>query len=901
MKTLIFSALLILSLCRLQGSIFDEKIEKAEFLRKAALYDASIDVLNDLLRHFEKNYPEEEAFIKKQALQTILLNLAKAHFQNENYQKTIETLKNQLDNTESFILTLMSLNQLKQYEEVILAKSPKDLQKNDQVIFEKGYANFYLKEMLLAKKDFELLLTSEFEDLVFLSRIYLARIHLNQLNIEKAENLLEELSTLALDHPLQNELAYLKGEVFFQKHEYEAAALSFEKAIPKRRKNLIPWYDQVQHRLGWSYLKAALKNMPKKEHAFNLFEKAESSFKNMEENESFYLSLGCCYLSRAHELKEEGAYTKANELFLKPDCSLSKGAKAEIELLKAEATSSYSERDNFYKQLTFKKNQTSLFYAKILHLRGLNDFKEGQSLLSLKNDEAMAAFERARLYLHESAKLLKNKDNEMYISSLKHEALSYAEQNQETSLSKAFSILEYIIQEKDILRLTIDSDEIYYLQALILLKLKAIKDDNSYDTLIELTLKNSINTDKNIYSDLNLKLLGTFYYKNNDFDKAKNSFLQLVEDYPKSLLVADALFNAALALQNLNVNPEQIKNLRKRVFTEFPSSTFAAESYFLYYSYQDYIQGEPAAIKHCQAFIELFPKSPFVLNAYYLLGMDSTRNRKTMEGKWIAKRNLNKAIDYFQSFETVFDELFEMKLLDENINYFLNIRYLAMLERALAQLKIAQESKNPKKKIYLDYAETIFLQIIDDFKKPGTSYVKFMQDLDPFPSFQEESFYWLANSYVKGEKIEEAKKTFNEMLEKYAATMTTKGYFLSRVWYELGSLAMEERDYLNGLSLLKKAEDSAKGKILNSEQRLDLWIQQSLCYQGLKQFDQSILILSKVINDDSVSGLRIRAMFLRAEMYALQGRHELSRKQLEAIAKKGGEWALKAKEKLEQE
>ncbi len=900
MKAIIFSALLILSLCKLEGSIFDEKIEKAEFFRKAALYDASIDILNDLVRYFEKYYTAEPSQ-KKQKLQSILLDLAKAHFQNENYQKTVETIKNQLDNIDSFVLNLMALNQLKQYEEVLLATS-KDLQKNDQVIFERGYANFNLKAMPLAKKDFELLLESEFEDLGFLSRIYLARIYLNQLNIEMAEQLLEGFNNLALDHPLQNELAYLKGEIFFQKHDYEAAALAFERAIPKRSKNSIPWYNQVQHRLGWSYLKAALKDQPKKEHAFNLFEKAESSFKNMEENESFYLSLGCCYLSRAHELKEEEAYLKANELLLKPGCPLSNKAKAEIEILKAEAASSYSERDNFYKQLTFKKNQTSLFYAKILYLRGLNDFKEGQSLLTLKYEEAMAAFERAVISLHESAKLLRNKDNEMYASSLKHEALSYIEQNQESSLSKAYAILEYLIQEKLSLELSFDSDEIYYLQAVVLLKLKSVKDDNTYDLLIESILKDVISTlYNNNYLDLNLKLLGIFYYKNNDFDKAKNTFLRLVEDCPKSPLVPDALFNAALSLENLNADPDQIKSLRKRVFTEFPTSELAAESYFLYYSYQDYIQGEPAAIKHCQALDKLFPKSPFVLNAYYLLGMDSTRNRKTMEGKWISKRNLTKAIDYFQSFETTFDELFEKKLLDENINYFLNIRYLAMLERALAQLKIAEESKNPKKKIYLDYAETILLQIIEDFKKPGTSYVKYMQDLDPFPSFQEESSYWLGKVFVKGEKIEEAKKIFNEMLERYASITTTKGYFLSKVWYELGALEMQEQNYAEAFVFFKKAEDSAKGKILNSEQRLDLWIQQSLCCQGLKQFDQSILILSKVINDDSVSHLRVKAMFLRAEMYALQGRHELSRKQLEAIAKKGGEWASKAREKLEQE
>jgi hypothetical protein len=60
-----------------------------------------------------------------------------------------------------------------------------------------------------------------------------------------------------------------------------------------------------------------------------------------------------------------------------------------------------------------------------------------------------------------------------------------------------------------------------------------------------------------------------------------------------------------------------------------------------------------------------------------------------------------------------------------------------------------------------------------------------------------------------------------------------------------------------------------------------------------------MLILSNVINEDAISSQRLRAMLLRAEIYELQGRYELARKQLEATSKKGGPWAQQAKEKLE--
>ena len=64
------------------------------------------------------------------------------------------------------------------------------------------------------------------------------------------------------------------------------------------------------------------------------------------------------------------------------------------------------------------------------------------------------------------------------------------------------------------------------------------------------------------------------------------------------------------------------------------------------------------------------------------------------------------------------------------------------------------------------------------------------------------------------------------------------------------------------------------------------------------ELDEAMILLSKVINDDTISSLRLKAMFIRAEIYEQQGRQELAIKQLEATSKKGGEWALKAKEKL---
>ena len=107
-----------------------------------------------------------------------------------------------------------------------------------------------------------------------------------------------------------------------------------------------------------------------------------------------------------------------------------------------------------------------------------------------------------------------------------------------------------------------------------------------------------------------------------------------------------------------------------------------------------------------------------------------------------------------------------------------------------------------------------------------------------------------------------------------------------------------KNNFPSALASFKQAQECSKGKLLNTDDRLELRIWQSQCHEAQGQLDQAILTLSKVINDDAISSLRLKAMYLRAEIYKKQHRYELARKQFEALAKKSGEWALKAQEAL---
>ena len=250
----------------------------------------------------------------------------------------------------------------------------------------------------------------------------------------------------------------------------------------------------------------------------------------------------------------------------------------------------------------------------------------------------------------------------------------------------------------------------------------------------------------------------------------------------------------------------------------------------------------------------------------------------------------------------LFEELSEKKLIPANkLDYYTAMRYRATLERAMINLAIADEAQGAKRQIYFDYAEDVFKDLTNELHNQKNPYVKNLFQENAFPLIEEESSFWLAQTYIKANKDEEASRILSDMIDRYYQINTIKGYYLSRTLAEQGKIAMHRQDYQRALQLFKKAEDAAKGNVLSTDQKLELWIQQSLCYREMGQFDDSILVLSKVINDDAVSALRVKAMYLRAETYELQKRPELARKQLESMVKKGGIWAKKAQEKLDKD
>lgn len=400
--------------------------------------------------------------------------------------------------------------------------------------------------------------------------------------------------------------------------------------------------------------------------------------------------------------------------------------------------------------------------------------------------------------------------------------------------------------------------EVYFLIGLVSAKLMQSENNLRFGEIALAALQQAEQNEQTLH------LMGLVYYLSSRFQEALTFFTALIDKFPNSPLAGESLYWSARC-QN---DPKHFKG----VYERYPESKYASDAYFQLYSYQEYMQGGVEAIRHLQSFTEKYPNHPLALNAFYLIGIDFTRDRKSPEGKAIKKKNYHEAISCFEKLEKTYQKM-------ENGNRALY--HQALLERSGVYLKMAHESQGAKKQLCLQYAEETLRRLL---KEPLTTALK------------EESFFQLAKTLALAQQDRTAQAVLTQLI---SDTEQPKSYFLSKAWFELGMIALRRADFEEALNDLIAAEQTAQG--LAADERLLLLIEQSHCYKMLNNLDQAMLTLSKVINDNAISGLRLKAMYLRSEIYEQQGRFELARKQLEATARKGGEWGVTARTKLEKD
>lgn len=697
--------------------------------------------------------------------------------------------------------------------------------------------------------------------------LLLARLDLAQKSPEAAQKRLEPLLRTK---PV--EAAFLMGEAHFALQQFEQAAMQYQK---------VAWLEKAQRRLA----DCALRLAEVQGASVKKFEQAEAIYRQLAErfpSDESTLALGCCLLSKAKHLQDHQAYMAAESLLSDPALRTPE-SRTKALLICAEAAPSYANREQIYQALTATPHPDPSTAAQCWLLRGRNDMAYAQELRQKKQElEAEHHLEKAASAFTKAMDHARGQDPlalEEALLDLVHCRIA------QSSRAAADQALISLTQTLSQIR---ESPQLLYLRGLLL----ANRSDATETEVVAALQVVGARHPQNPWAEQAQKLLGMWYYQRGQYTQAHDVLCGLAEREPKSPHAAESLFWAAASAEAGSPHSlERACSLRTQLYEKYPESPFAGEAYFYRYSYEDYLSGNKAAITHLEQMPQRFPDSPFLITAYYLRGQDY--KRALAEGSRKRRVNWNQIIDVFQASETQFERLSNIEAIpEEQRAYFTSIRFRAALERAQANLSMALATAGAKRHICFEYSISTYQSILQELDNLNTEYAA---------ELQEECLLGLAKAYSKNEDDLQAEPLLQQIVQRNQSAGITRGAFLARAHYDLATISMQRHHYPLALDQLRAAEEASKGRILSTDERLSILIRQSLCYRELEDLDSAMRLLSKVINDDSVSGLRLRAMLLRAEVYEQQGRTELAHKQLVALATRGGEWAEKAKEKLERE
>jgi tetratricopeptide (TPR) repeat protein len=728
--------------------------------------------------------------------------------------------------------------------------------------------------------------------------LLLAKIAITKGAYQLAYNELQSLKKhMQPNHPLYPEALWMMGVSQYQLDNIPQSIICYEEALTLPMVQAQSWYTACIEQLSHAYLTECNNSNRSTDEIQRLLSRAEQLIKtefSRHSNDDLKIALAKVYLTKNSFFPSEETLEDCRTLLDKSQLFSTEATQTEALLLRAQMASSYIQREEHLRTLTsstYNTKNMGIPYGWLL--RGHNEREEAYND---SNQERHRHLELAIGYYQKAYALFKKFSPHLAIESLRNWAQVATDLREPEQLKKVYTIASNHIKSQP------PQAETYYLNSLMATHLYDLNGNASYLQEALESLQKGLKASPTDKEKIQLSLLlSKVFFLKNSFHEAERTLASLPESLPNTPMAAEALYwGGRASSRNPNpLNPPQF--YYQKCYTDYPSSSFAAEAFFRMYTYQDFLHGEKDAKKHLEEMIVLYPDSQYVLDALFLLGLDSKRDRKTIKGKWISKSNTTKAIDQFQEISTQHQRLQAQGLIEKPYaRHYSALELRATLEKALCNLAIARQSSGAKKHIYLQYAEEVFTNLINRMSYAAQNTLQ--QDT------HEEALYGLAQTHLEAKHYDEAEAMIHQIILSYQSSKVTRGYYLSRCWHDLSIIAManisdEESQHIQkkttqALEHLQHAEECAKGRILSTDQTIDLWLKMSHCHKLMKQYDQAMRYLTKAIDEDAVSSLRLKAMYLRAEIYELQGRHELSRRQLEATSNKGGLWGQKAKDKL---
>lgn len=636
------------------------------------------------------------------------------------------------------------------------------------------------------------------------------------------------------------EALYLKGTILLNQGRLEEAVQCIERSIPQNP-SLHSWsYDALYH-LGNTYLNIAPEALSELQMGY--LERSETCILRLLElkkNPDAYLLLAKNIFLRITHFAEEIERERLEAILQEP---LPQETRFEVALLIAQT----EKKKNRFQHLQTAEFENCPSFGKAYYLQAIDeiadfDFQSAQS--SLQKAADFAKDDTLRLAIAKA-----------YIAVAKEKALPILD-----------TLTETLQEEIDCLRIQASEKNASREKAHIFLSTYA---DSPYtpDVLLQ---------------------LAAISFQEKEYAASYQILLNILKSYPSFHDRAAALHMAAATLDQMQAEFEQARILRKELLKLYPTSSYAEDAAFRLFPEKEYLLGTPHAISHLKTMVQEYPDSPYIVAARVYIG--SYLLTESIKQKELDLKNstLRQALQEFRATETAYANFSSKKAIPAPLTLYLKeMEIEAMLYQGKTLLDIF--TLGGEKTVLLEEAEEVFKAVIHRLNSFITKLLSINEKACTarmYYAYQEASF--LLAKVFEGQGKEGAARKQLLLLIEWMDALKLKGEFLTKATLEL---AVKEQK----LELFDQAEQTASA---STSALLEVWIAKSVYLIKMNELDKAMMLLSKVVNADSASQLRIKAMVLRADIYELQHRQDLAIKQLEAAAKKGGEWGLEAEKKL---
>ncbi len=582
---------------------YSEMLAQAENLFDSGLYENSLSLYQIVLEAVDNKWfpaviERESTFIDLKY--SLIYRIASIHFFRENYHEAISLLHfledsscqydllphvRDIQSQGNYLLGLCYRHQglfhkaLEKFQTYLHQETSFEKKFFEETLWELGLCYLKQKNFPKAKSLFDSVpYNQKKEDLFCLSRLYSTRASIAEGNIPEALRTLDSLKEIIdKHHPLYFEMAYLKGECYFKIHNFSLAAEAFEEAVPKKNLEIAEWGPDTLYYLGWCYLRSSQDpNLPKTD-LITILDKAKKTFEEairLFKEERAYFGLAQVYITLIQKFNDQKAAQEVE--FLLSDSSRFSHIdhQAQALLLRAEASTSYSIREEFYEQLTDQAFESSKFYAESWYKRGLSDLEQGL-LLQKKHqlNPAQSLLEKGIDCFERAFELFEPHDPTKAALCLKYQAESYYHMKTSTSYLLALDTLDMLLSQYYLFSTMKDQDEVFYLQALIFSSLSRDEEEINDSERACAILNHAIATyPHGKFFERCLFFLGGLQYHKKKYQEAENTFLQLVKMRPLSPLAGDALYFVSNCRAFLNKETASIRNLLEQVYEKYPNS-----------------------------------------------------------------------------------------------------------------------------------------------------------------------------------------------------------------------------------------------------------------------------------------------------------------------------------------